>query len=103
MSTTTDFIAELFRAGNEVGKLNAFEKRRLLERAANTLRGMHDLAGGSQAQKLSDSADRLDAYAARAETLSDDELKTALTVAADVIRIMRVLLGAKDEALRDDP
>lgn len=30
MSSTIDFIADLFRSANEVEKLTAFEKRRLL-------------------------------------------------------------------------
>ena len=45
MSSTTDFIAELVRAANEVEKLDAYEKVRLLDRAVTTIRDMREQVG----------------------------------------------------------
>ncbi|MBY3214347.1 hypothetical protein HFO41_25710 [Rhizobium leguminosarum] len=36
----TDFVTELYRAANEVGKLTAFEKRRLIAQAVTTVKQM---------------------------------------------------------------
>lgn len=96
MTRTTDFIAELFRAGNEVGNLTAFEKRRLLERVANTLLSYCSQADTAAAQKLAEAAARLNTKATIVDQMSNDDAKAALLVAADVIRINRILLGAKD-------
>lgn len=40
MSLTTDFIAELYRAANEVSRLGGVERVQLLERAMVTIRSM---------------------------------------------------------------
>ena len=45
MSATTDFIAELVRAANEVAKLTGLEKQRLLVRAVATVREMRLQSG----------------------------------------------------------
>jgi hypothetical protein len=38
LSSTTDFVAELIRAANQIDKLTALEKNRLLDRAATVVR-----------------------------------------------------------------
>ena len=43
MSTTTDFIAELIRAANEIHTLTSVERVRLIERAAATIQAQRDL------------------------------------------------------------
>lgn len=43
MTTTTDFIAELVRAANEVHLLGPAERRRLIERAAATIAAQREL------------------------------------------------------------
>jgi len=43
MSTTTDFIAELVRAANEVHLLSPAERRRLLERAAAVIAAQREI------------------------------------------------------------
>ena len=100
MSTTTDFIAELFRAGNEVVKLNAFEKRRLLERAVTTiyeLRGQKKISG---AEAGHDVATEIDLVAKQVNTMPDAVVSVTLLEAAEVIRTLRIVIEAKDETLR---
>jgi hypothetical protein len=43
MSTTTDFIAELIRAANEVHLLAPLERKRLVDRAAATIAAQREL------------------------------------------------------------
>ncbi|HEV7437273.1 MAG TPA: hypothetical protein VGO22_20770 [Pseudorhizobium sp.] len=54
MSSTTDFISELVRAANEAEKLQAYETRRLLERAVATIRAMRETIGIPSAQADAD-------------------------------------------------
>lgn len=43
MSLTTDFVSELYYAGNRAGKLTPLEARRLLERGVVMLREMKEM------------------------------------------------------------
>ncbi|TCR72222.1 hypothetical protein [Rhizobium sp. BK376] len=45
MTPTTNFVAELYRAANEIDRLTTVEKRRLLVRAAHTIVDMEELLG----------------------------------------------------------
>jgi hypothetical protein len=45
LSSTTDLIADLERAANEVEKLGGEEARRLLNRAITTIRDMRETVG----------------------------------------------------------
>lgn len=49
MSSTTDFIAELFRAANQIETLTSFERVRLTERAAATIQAQRDLLAHREA------------------------------------------------------
>lgn len=87
-----EFVAELFRAANEVSKLTDFEKRRLLERAVATIRDMRDqtgMAGGSlDADPLID----FQTIAASIDRRSDEAVKAALLDAAGIIRTLKIVL-----------
>jgi hypothetical protein len=50
LNSTTDFIAELVRAANEIEKLDPTEARRLLNRAVNTIRYMREEVSASLGQ-----------------------------------------------------
>lgn len=43
MTAAPDFIAELVRAANQVGKLSPVERRRLLHRAVSTIQGLRNV------------------------------------------------------------
>jgi hypothetical protein len=45
LSSTTDFVAELIRAANQIESLTALEKNRLLDRAATVVREMREQMG----------------------------------------------------------
>jgi hypothetical protein len=97
LSATTDFIAELVRAANEVGKLATLEKGRLLQRSIVIIRDGRNEAGIPPADGVID----LQTVAASIDRRSDNEVKTALLDAADMIRTLKIVLEAKTEAAGD--
>jgi len=102
MTHTTDFIAELLRAANEVGKLTAFEKSRLLARSVQTiyeLRGQVNLTGREAGN---DVATEIDLVAKQIQTMPDKVVVVALLEAAEVIRALKIVLDAKEEVLRGE-
>ena len=97
MTLTTDFITELYRAANEVDRLTPFEARRLLERAARTIRDMRDLAGdGDLAERLDDRQAVIEDFARGVSTLPPQLLGRGLLDAADMIRALRIIVEAED-------
>ncbi len=86
MSLTTDLIAELVRAANQVGHLTATEKRRLLERAVATIREMRNEVGIPPSRTAGDAVIDLQTTAAVMERRTDDHVRAALLDAADMIR-----------------
>jgi hypothetical protein len=97
LSTTTDFIAELVRAANEVDKLATLEKGRLLQRSTVIIRDGRNEVGIPPADGVID----LQTVAASIDRRSDDEVKAALLDAADMIRTLKIVLDAKDEVSKD--
>lgn len=102
MTATTDFIAELIRAANEVGKLGVIKKRRLLTRAVATIRSGREQIGIPASGAEADPVIDLLAIAMQVGHRTDDEVKAALLEAADMIRTLKILLDAKDEVLRGE-
>ncbi|WDZ81058.1 hypothetical protein PWG15_25255 (plasmid) [Ensifer adhaerens] len=96
MSLTTAFISELVWAANQVEHLTNFEKRRLLERAVVTIREMRDLVGIPESKTEADTVINLQTTAAGIERRTADQIKTALLDAADMIRILRIILDGKE-------
>lgn len=45
MSLTTDFIGDLVRDANRIDRLDAFQKRRMLERAVATIKDLRQAVG----------------------------------------------------------
>lgn len=96
MSLTAAFISELVRAANQVEHLTAHEKRRLLERAVVTIREMRDQVGIQQSRTEVDPVIDLQTMAAGIEQRSGEQVKAALLDAADMIRILRIILDGKE-------
>lgn len=102
MSSTTEFVTELWRAANEVEKLTMFERRRLLERAAYTIRDMRAAINFSgRPKKSGDVVERFEAMARDVALVPAEEIAQALSEAAEMIRTLKILLDAKDEVSRD--
>jgi hypothetical protein len=100
LTSTTDFIAELVRAANEVGKLAPLEKGRLLQRSIVIIRDSREQVGIRSSRTAADAVIDLQTVAASIDRRSDDQVKTALLDAADMIRTLKILLDAKDEVLK---
>lgn len=102
MSHVTDFITELIRAANEVGKLDNYQRRRLLDRAVATIRDGRDMVGIPSSRTTADKVIDFQTMAAAIEKHSDDAVKAELLEAADMIRTLKIVLDAKGEVLRGD-
>lgn len=89
MSLTTAFISELVWAANQVEHLTAFEKGRLLDRAAATIREMQEQASLTVEQ---DHVIDLQTTAAGFEGHTGDHVRMALLDAANIIRTLRIHL-----------
>lgn len=98
--TTTDFIFELLRAANEIGKLDSYQRRRLLDRAVSTVREGRDQVGISPSNTAVDAVIDLQTMAASIDRQSDEDVKAALLDAADMIRTLKIVLDAKAEVSR---
>ena len=96
MSSTTHFITELVRAANELEKLSAYEKRRLLERAVITIREMRETVGIPSRNTSADAV----TYIQETEVLlvrgwaTDERVKASLLDAADMIRTLHIILDS---------
>ncbi|MDQ0317965.1 hypothetical protein QO002_000103 [Pararhizobium capsulatum DSM 1112] len=98
MIRTTDFIADLIRAANEVEKLGAPEKRRLLLRAMR--RTIYDLCawrGWCRAQCLR----TLLTVSGRLKT--SNHVLLAPLLAINVISTLKFVADAKDEIIKEQP
>ncbi|WP_281978559.1 hypothetical protein [Pseudorhizobium flavum] len=94
MSTTTDFIAELIRAANEIDALTPSERVRLIERAAATIQAQRDLlAMRERVVPLSfDVTANLDEMKHLAPELPELLSAVVMLKCADEIRRLRILL-----------
>jgi hypothetical protein len=93
MTNPANFVTELYRAGNEAGKLTPFEAKRLLERAAAAIRDM--LSAVPETGLLEDIDDRLsliEGFAKDIVGLPPQLLAHVLLDAADLIRALRIVL-----------
>ena len=97
MSSTTDFITELYRAANEVRKLTPFERRRLLERAVATIRAGQEQVGGQPDLLKHEKVAALQTVAESIASAPEVIVGHALLEGADMIRTLKIVLDAKDE------
>ncbi len=99
MTATTDFIAELFRAANEVDKLTLLEKGRLLQRAIVTIRGMRDVVGIPNSGTAADALIDIGTVAASVDRRPNQEVGAALLEAAGMIRDLRIVIDSRIEVM----
>ncbi|MFN7090184.1 MAG: hypothetical protein ACK4P4_06510 [Allorhizobium sp.] len=99
MSATTDFVAELIRAANEVERLSPIEKVRLLDKAVTTIRDMRELvdipSSGTAGDGVVDLQMTRVAFARGKRT--PDHVKAALLDAADMIRTLHIVLDTETQ------
>ncbi|QYA08700.1 hypothetical protein [Agrobacterium larrymoorei] len=95
MSTTTDFIGELVRDANRMEQLDAYQKRRMLERAVATIRDLRDQIGIPRGPGR-DAVVELHTSALAIERgwRSDDQVKAAMLAAATMIRDLHIVLDS---------
>jgi hypothetical protein len=94
MPLTNDFIAELVRAANEVGKIGVYEQHRLLERAITTITDMRESVGIPRNAKGYDSLTDLKLLAANVDVIpiAPEEVRDGLLMAAGMIRDLHIVL-----------
>lgn len=102
MTNTTDFIIELYRAGNGAGKLTPFEARRLLERAVVAIRDMRSAVPETALpETIDDRATIIEGFAKEIVGLPPQLLAHGLFDAADIIRELRIALDGEVEGQHD--
>lgn len=101
MTATTDFISELVRAANEIAKVSAVQRVKLMSRGSRMIREMR-MQTGVRPGRGKDALHDLGVAALKSETGSDDDAKSVLLEMADMIRTLKIVLDAKDEVLRGE-
>jgi hypothetical protein len=98
LSSTTDFIAELIRAANELSMLGIDERRRLVDRAVRMVREMRVETGVRPGRGRQDPLRDIEIAALMSEVAgNNDDLKGVLLGLADMIRTLKIVLDAKRE------
>lgn len=98
MTPTTSFISELVRDANRLDRLDAYQKRRLLERAVTTIRDMRQTIGIPSGPGRDCVVDiHTVALSIERGWRSNDEVHGALLKAAGMIRDLHIVLDSKTE------
>jgi hypothetical protein len=99
MSSTTDFVAELVRAANEMDMLPGREKRRLLERSVTIIRDMREAVGIRRSGTARDAV--IDIQTTQVLLIqgqaTDEQVKASLLAAAGMIRDLHIVLDTGTE------
>lgn len=97
MTRTTDFVAELIRAANEIERLMPLERRRLLDRSVSTIRALQDYleASGKVVTFEGGISKDLQQVSAMLHDVPEAIIAHALLAAADEIRRLRILTQGK--------
>lgn len=105
-STVPAFISELIRAANETPRLSQFERSRLMERAAATIRDYREQIAYSDAPANDtgpgDIASDLASMGRTPEVFTAAEVSAKLLEAVEVIKTLRVLHEEKEAILRGE-
>ncbi|TCL70519.1 hypothetical protein [Rhizobium sp. BK251] len=93
MTRTTDFVAELIRAANEIERLMPLERRRLLDRSVSTILALRDYleASGKVVPFERGVSKDLQQVSAMLHEVPEVIVAHALLEAADEIRRLRIL------------
>jgi len=99
LSSTTDFVAELVRAANEIDKLTASEKNRLLDRSAEMVMELREQVGIPASRTGADAVIELQIVAAAVPfgRRSNEQVKAVLLNAAAMIRDLHIVLDTGTE------
>lgn len=105
-STVPAFISELIRAANETQRLSQFERGRLMERAAATIRDYREQIAYSDSPANDtgpgDIASDLASMGRTPEVFTAAEVSAKLLEAVEVIKTLRVLMDEKEAILRGE-
>lgn len=90
------------RDANQIDKLGAFEKRRMLERAVTIIREMRETIAIAPSPTERDVMIDLQTAAALVERkkISDDRVKAAMLEAATVLRTLKIVLDTRDDTIK---
>lgn len=98
--TIPTFISELIRAANETQRLSQFERGRLMERAAATIRDYREQIAYSDAPANDtgpgDIASDLASMGRTPEVFTAAEVSAKMLEAVEVIKTLRVLIGCNE-------
>ena len=96
MNATTDLVAELVRAANEVQKLKTLERHRLFARAVRSVRDIADAFDGPSALAAADEIVTLQVRLAElgAQPNTPEEVRNALLLAATIVRELHIALSS---------
>lgn len=104
--STQGFISELIRAANETQRLSMFERGRLMERAAATIRDYREQIAYSDSPANDtgpgDIASDLVSMGRTPEVFTAAEVSAKLLEAVEVIKTLRVLMEEKEAVLREE-
>lgn len=104
--STQGFISELIRAANETQRLSQFERGRLMERAAATIRDYREQIAYSDSPANDtgpgDIASDLASMGRTPEVFTAAEVSAKLLEAVEVIKTLRVLMEEKEAILRGE-
>lgn len=100
------FISELIRAANETQRLSMFERGRLMERAAATIRDYREQIAYSDSPANDtgpgDIASDLASMGRTPEVFTAAEVSAKLLEAVEVIKTLRALMEEKEAILRGE-
>lgn len=103
---TQKFVSELIRAANETQRLSHFERGRLMDRAAATIRDYREQIAYSDAPANDsgpgDIAFDLADMGRTPEVFTAAEVSAKLLEAVEVIKTLRVLMDEKEAVLRGE-
>lgn len=101
-SNVSAFISELIRDANQIDRIGAFEKRRMLERAVTTILQFRETIGIPSGTNVRDVVVDMQITAAMIESgrADDERVKAALLKAATVLRTLKIILDARDKTIQ---
>ena len=95
MGLTNNFISELVRDANRMERLDAFQKRRMLERAVATIADLRDAVGIPKGPGRDIVTDiHTTALSVERGWRNDDQVRDAFLLAAGMIRDLHIVLDS---------
>jgi hypothetical protein len=96
MSAITDFIGELIRDANSVARLNAYQKRNILERAVSTIHHLRQTIGIPKGPGRDVALDiHTTALSLELGWRDDAQICDAMLTAAGMIRDLHIILDSE--------